>query len=37
MKFTTKLQYVKHAENFESLLEHNSEKITDILEFVNYL
>ena len=38
MKFASKLQYVKHAEDFESLLEYDSEKITDLLEeFVNYL
>mgnify|MGYP001310842031 FL=1 len=37
MKFAAILQYVDHAEDFESLLEYDSEKTTNILEFVNYL
>jgi len=38
MRFAAEFQYVKHAEDFESLLDYNSEKITDIFEeFVNYL
>lgn len=38
MKFAAKFKYVKHEEDFESLLDYDSEKITDILEeFVNYL
>ena len=38
MKFTASHHYTKHPEDFESLLEYDSEKITDILEdFVNYL
>jgi hypothetical protein len=37
MKFAAKFQHAKHAEDFESLLQYDSEKITDILEeFVNY-
>jgi len=38
MKFTTTSHYTKHPEDFESLLQYDGEKITDILEeFVNYL
>ena len=38
MNFAATFKYVTHAEDFESLLEYDSEKITDILEdFVNYL
>lgn len=38
MKFAAKFQYIKHAKDFESLLQYDPEKITDILEeFVNYL
>ena len=38
MKFTTTRHYTKHPEDFESLLQYDGEKITDILEeFVNYL
>ena len=38
MRFASEFKYVKHDEDFESLLDYDSEKITDILEeFVNYL
>ena len=38
MKFAAEFKYVDHEEDFESLLEYDTEKITDILEdFVNYL
>ena len=38
MKFAAEFKYVNHEEDFESLLEYDTEKITDILEdFVNYL
>lgn len=38
MKFAFEKKYVKHVEDFESLLEYDTEEITDILEsFVNYL
>ena len=38
MRYATEFKYVKHEEDFESLLNYNSEEITDILEeFVNYL
>jgi len=38
MKFAAEFDYVKHPEDFESLLDYDSEKITDMLEdFVNYL
>jgi len=32
MKFTTTRHYTKHPEDFESLLQYDGEKITDILE-----
>jgi len=38
MKFAAEFKYVSNEEDFESLLEYDTEKITDILEeFVNYL
>ena len=38
MGFALDKKYVKHNEDFESLLKYDAEKITDILEdFVNYL
>ena len=38
MKFAAECKYVKHKEDFESLLQYDGEKITDILEeFVNHL
>jgi len=38
MKFAAEFKYVDHEEDFESLLEYDTEKITDILEdFINYL
>ena len=38
MNFAATYKHVTHIEDFESLLEYDSEKITDILEdFVNYL
>ncbi len=38
MKFAAEFKHVKHTEDFESLLQYDSEKITDILEdFVNHL
>ena len=38
MKFAAEFKYVNHEEDFESLLEYDTERITDILEeFVNYL
>ena len=32
MRFAAEFSYVKHEEDFESLLEYDTEKITDILE-----
>jgi hypothetical protein len=32
MKFAVDQKYVKHKEDFESLLEFDTEKITDVLE-----
>ena len=38
MNFAATYKYVTHTEDFESLLQYDSEKITDILEdFVNFL
>ena len=38
MAFAAEKKYVKHIEDFESLLRYESEQLTDILEdFVNYL
>jgi len=38
MVFAAEKKYVKHNEDFESLLKYDTEQITDILEdFVNYL
>ena len=38
MRFASEKKYVKHEEDFESLLQYDAEEITDILEvFVNYL
>jgi len=38
MNFAATFKYVAHVEDFESLLQYDSERITDILEdFVNYL
>ena len=38
MNFADTCKYVTHVEDFESLLQYDSEKITDILEdFVNFL
>jgi len=38
MMFAAEKKYVKHDENFESLLKYEPEQLTDILEdFVNYL
>lgn len=32
MRFAVEQKYVKHVEDFEALLEFDTEKITDILE-----
>ncbi len=38
MRFATQFKFIPHEEDFESLLQYDGEKITDILEeFVNYL
>jgi len=38
MVFAAEKKYVKHNEDFESLLKYESEQLTDVLEdFVNYL